>query len=128
MAPLAARWRVAIGFMAVMSVCGRPAVAAPSKPAGPCFQVRGRLAIWNGAPAVRIWPVGTRRMLGVHTPEGEGYGDDLMPVAVRAMVETAPEHTVVYGNYRVCPLTAERPGRMRIVYIARAWRLSAGQR
>ena len=30
-----------------------------------CFKVRGRLAVYNGAPALRIWKIGTTRMLGV---------------------------------------------------------------
>src|SRR5215831_10299269 len=32
---------------------------------GKCFTVHGRLSIYNGAPAMRIWRIGTRRMLGV---------------------------------------------------------------
>ena len=103
------------------------AVAAPAAP-GPCFQVHGRLAVWNGSPAVRIQPVGSRRVLGVHTPAGEGYGDDLVPAAVQAMVSASPEDTVVLGDYRVCPLTPDRPGRMRIVYIASATHLRAARR
>jgi hypothetical protein len=96
--------------------------------AADCFQVRGRLAIWNGAPAVRIWPVGTRRMLGVHTQAGEREGEGLMPAAVAKLIEATPDQTVVYGNYLVCPLTPDRPGHMRIVYIAAATRLRADRR
>src|SRR5882672_5703665 len=33
--------------------------------AGKCFAVRGRLSVYNGAPAVRLWRIGTRRLLGV---------------------------------------------------------------
>src|SRR5512139_1731028 len=32
---------------------------------GPCFTARGRMNYWNGAPSVRIWRVGTNRILGV---------------------------------------------------------------
>jgi len=32
---------------------------------GNCFTVRGRLSIYNGAPALRLWRVGTRRVLGI---------------------------------------------------------------
>ena len=32
---------------------------------GPCFKVRGRMAFYNGAPSLRIWPVGTERILGI---------------------------------------------------------------
>jgi hypothetical protein len=30
---------------------------------GPCFKVRGRMSFYNGNPTVRIWPLGTKRML-----------------------------------------------------------------
>jgi hypothetical protein len=32
---------------------------------GTCFTVRGRLSVYNGAPALRIWRIGTKRILGV---------------------------------------------------------------
>src|SRR5215813_11311311 len=32
---------------------------------GRCFTVRGRLSIYNGAPARRLWKVGTKRVLGI---------------------------------------------------------------
>src|SRR2546425_8218892 len=32
---------------------------------GNCFTVRGRLSIYDGAPALRLWRVGTRRVLGI---------------------------------------------------------------
>jgi len=32
---------------------------------GPCFKVRGRMSFFNGNPSARIWPVGTKRMLGI---------------------------------------------------------------
>ena len=96
--------------------------------AGACFDVHGRLAIWNGNPAVRIWPVGTRRELGVVAPDGDAAGDHLLPGPVAALIQAAPDHTVVFGDYRVCPLSPPRPGRMRIVYIAGAGRLRAERR
>jgi hypothetical protein len=32
---------------------------------GACFTVRGRLSVYNGNPSVRIWPIGTTRLLGL---------------------------------------------------------------
>ncbi len=32
---------------------------------GKCFRVHGRLSTHNGNPAVRLWRIGTRRVLGV---------------------------------------------------------------
>ena len=32
---------------------------------GECFEFHGRMFVSNGTPGVRIWPVGTKRLLGV---------------------------------------------------------------
>ena len=34
---------------------------------GPCLTVHGRLRVYNGNPSVRIWPIGSHRLLGVAT-------------------------------------------------------------
>ena len=113
-----------LGFAAIPMVSGARASAG----AGGCFVVRGRLAVWNGTPSIRIWPVGTRRELGVVAPDGDAAGDTLIPGAVATLIQAAPDHTVVFGDYRVCALSPQRPGRMQIVYIAGACRLRAERR
>jgi hypothetical protein len=115
-------------ILAVLSSAKPAGGAPPIKAAGPCHVVRGRLAIWNGNPAVRIWPVGTNRMLGVATAEGEADGDGLVPRQVQRLIDPAPEETVVYGDYEVCPLTRLRPGRMQMVFIAKAAHLTPARR
>ena len=35
--------------------------------AAACFMVRGRISLWNGTPSLRIWRIGTNRILGLHT-------------------------------------------------------------
>ncbi len=72
--------------------------------------------------------MGTRRQLGVVAPDGDAAGDPLLPDPVATLIQGAPDHTVVFGDYRVCPLSPERPGRMRIVYIIGASRLRAERR
>jgi len=111
-----------------LAVASLVLAAAPSLAASPCFTVRGRLEIWNGTPSVRIWPVGTRRMLGVVTASGSPDGGPLMPPPVQALIDQAPDQGAVYGDYRVCPLTRDQPGRMRAVYILGATRLRAERR
>jgi hypothetical protein len=37
---------------------------------GGCFVVRGRMAFYNGTHNVRIWPIGTHRLLGVEYVPG----------------------------------------------------------
>jgi hypothetical protein len=92
---------------------GTPAAyecAARSDLVGPCFEVRGRLSFWNGAPSARIWPVGTKRLLGVHS--------DLLPPA---LAQTHGFDTELWARFTVCPFTASKPGRMQFVCID-SWR------
>ena len=52
-------------------------LAAPSLA---CHTVHGRMDLWNGAPTVRIWVIGTHRLLGV-AQHKESFDD--LPDAVR---------------------------------------------
>src|SRR5215470_7968732 len=38
---------------------------------GKCFELHGRMFVSNGTPSVRIWPVGSKRLLGVLPAEQE---------------------------------------------------------
>lgn len=73
-----------------------------------CFTVHGRLYLTNGTPSVRIWPVGTHRILGV-----PGEGEDLPPCLQRYL----DFETVVYADLEVCPLEPDLPGKMRTVCV-----------
>jgi hypothetical protein len=48
--------------------------------AEPCRTVHGRMELWNGAPSVRIWVVGPKRVLGVVHKQAS-FKD--LPLAVR---------------------------------------------
>jgi len=90
-----------------------------------CFSVHGRLGVYNGIP-IRIWVVGTHRMLGVRDATGGG-------VTVRPEIQTLlsrgePGETVVYGDYEVCPLSKPHPGWMQFVCIESAVHLEARRR
>ncbi|MDR3416209.1 MAG: hypothetical protein P4L83_08485 [Nevskia sp.] len=76
-----------------------------------CFEVHGRLSAWNGAPAFRIWPAGTQRMLGIHNSE--------LPAALRSRMTDFD--TELWGTFTVCPFTPERAGHMRMVCVE-SWR------
>src|SRR5262245_48301115 len=41
---------------------------ARSDVAGKCFTVHGRLSVYNGTPSIRLWPIGTKRLLGIIDP------------------------------------------------------------
>jgi hypothetical protein len=73
---------------------------------GSCFVVHGRLRAYNGNPTFRIWPIGTRRLLGVTGPHpGE---EPLMPAGLGCDFD----HDV-YADFEVCPFTAKKEGVMQ---------------
>jgi hypothetical protein len=92
----------------------------------PCFSVRGRLSVWNGAPTFRLQPTGSKRMLGVAGGDGDPASPSVLSPALRAaMTPPSPgELSPVTGVFRVCPLAPDRPGRMRPVCIATASRIA----
>ena len=95
------------------------AAGAAAASAPPCTRVHGRLFAANGTPSLRIWPVGTKRLLGVH----DDAAPDALPPELRgahapSMAASADQgDRVVYGDFTVCPLTRDRPGHMRMVTV-----------
>lgn len=89
-----------------------------------CYWVTGRLTLGNGTPAIRIWPQGTKRLLGVTTADARPESDKALPTKVWTFLH---QHRVdrIWGSYKICPLTPDRPGWMRPVIIvdARSLRL-----
>jgi hypothetical protein len=76
---------------------------------GACFNVYGRLSIWNGAPSLRIWRIGTKRILGVQ--------NETLPEGVANRMDFGVEAT---GDFEVCPFTEERAGEMQMVCVESA--------
>jgi len=97
---------------------GEPyACASRADIVAPCFNVRGRLSYWNGAPSARIWPVGTKRLIGVHF-------DVLPPTLEAEITQYDPRrsfYTEVWAEFRLCPITRYHEGRMQFACIE-AWR------
>ena len=111
---------VALALFAAVSA-GAAAAAPPA--AGPCFWVHGRLFAANGNPTFRVWPIGSKRILGV------GGGEDpALPAPVSALTQPDAFKVDLYGDFRVCPLTRDRPGWMRMVRINAVRRLLAHTR
>ena len=108
-----------LAFATLASVAS-PAEAAPARvatckatglAAGEPFRVRGRLyAADGGGSGYRIWLVGTKRVVWV-----SGRVDPPLP----AQLEDAfvPFGEVVYGDFTLQALAADRPGFMREVCI-----------
>jgi|WetSurMetagenome_2_1015567.scaffolds.fasta_scaffold75162_3 hypothetical protein len=105
------------------------AAAASLAHAEPCRTVHGRMALANGAPSVRIWVMGTHRILGVVQPH-ERFDD--LPANVRALWSRGGDEamwaTDLYGDFRVCPAAPSRPGRMQMVTLVSATKLVAHRR
>ena len=80
-----------------------------------CRTIHGRLFISNGTPSMRIWPVGTNRILGVTPSENE-----IVPEIIKQHVNL---DTRLYGDFEVCPFTKEKPGEMQIVCVKAASKL-----
>ena len=82
------------------------------------------MALWNGTPTVRIWEMGTHRVLGVGRA-GDGLAQ--LPDSIRALWSgknpDANWNSVIYGDFRVCALAPTRPGRMQLVKVVGARRL-----
>lgn len=81
---------------------------------GRCFKVRGRLSVYNGAPAVRLWRVGTRRMLGVSEQRFAISGYRNIPSDIESQISPDAD---IFGDFLVCPFTPQRPGEMQLVCI-----------
>ena len=83
----------------------------------PCFTVRGRMRAYNGNPSVRIWRVGTTRMLGVSDQRFKMPDVVNLPADLEAMVTTGAD---LYADFVVCPFTRDVPGVMRMVCVESA--------
>ncbi len=93
-----------------------PRCAANPEVVGDCFQVHGRLFAANGTPSLRIWIVGTKRILGIHNGDVEqeypGFPDCLSRhIGFRKNL---------YADFLVCPLSPDIEGWMRSVCIESA--------
>ena len=86
---------------------------------GDCFVLRGRLSAVNGALSLRMWRVGTKRLLGVEGRYDDGDHNH-NPEAVlpeNVLQVFSPFENEVYADFEVCPFTKEKPGEMQVVCV-----------
>src|SRR5213080_3389214 len=83
---------------------------------GKCFMVHGRLSVYNGTPSIRLWPLGTRRLLGVLDPENISRPPEqsIIPASILNQLDW---DKLILGDFLVCPLTRSQPGRMQTICI-----------
>jgi hypothetical protein len=85
---------------------------------GACYVIHGRATFGPGTPALRIWPVGTKRMLGVTAGPIADDADD--PIAPENMLIFTSDVESIFGDFEVCPFTPERKGYMQMVCVQSA--------
>jgi hypothetical protein len=88
---------------------------------GRCFKVRGRMFFSNGTPSIRIWPVGTKRILGIS--EGRFYLEEYEN-APDKLVDQLTWEAPIYADFTVCPFTKDKPGVMRLICVESAENIS----
>lgn len=122
--------RISVVFFSLLiGTCTATAVANAKPRAWPCRWIHGRMTYGNGTPATRIWPAGTHRMLGVvsrqHPVPDDRFSPDLPSNAARMLT---PTNDTIWGDFFVCPITAEQAGWMRMVTVESAKRLLASRK
>lgn len=98
--------------------------AVSSLLAGPCTTFHGRLTLCTGIPNARIWVIGTKRILGVTDTNGNPAGEALLPAWIDDKLTSVPPCSrAAFGDFTVCPLTADRAGAMQKVCVVEAARI-----
>ncbi|HJX91209.1 MAG TPA: hypothetical protein VJ372_11980 [Pyrinomonadaceae bacterium] len=92
---------------------------------GTCFTVRGRLSVYNGAPALRIWRIGTKRILGISEQRYAVPGYRNVPENIRAEID---QDKALFGDYLVCPFTKPKENEMQMVCIEKVTNLVVKKR
>jgi len=92
---------------------------------GNCFTVHGRLSVYNGAPALRILRIGTKRVLGVSEQRFVVAGYRNIPDDIHAKID---QDSLLFGDYLVCPFTKQRKNEMQLVCIERVKNLVVKKR
>jgi hypothetical protein len=81
------------------------------------FVVHGRLCAYNGNPTLRIWIVGSKRILGVSASEGKE--EEAMPKPLLDIFQDGDGWFTreLCGDFTVEPIQPDRKGHMRPVRI-----------
>lgn len=96
--------------------CKTPAVAKS------CYWTHGRLGFTNGTPALRLWRIGTNRILGIYGGPSsynsplDDNEDPALPANVKRAFDTHGRPGFpnrIFADFEVCPLAPERPGVMQ---------------
>ena len=81
---------------------------------GECFLFWGRMQLYEESPRVRIWRVGTTRVLGIMDDKYQIEGYENIPGDVIGRIDW---NTVMLGDFTVCPFADDIPRKMRPVCV-----------
>jgi len=119
---------VLIFFVVNLSFAQQDVLQAQCKPCrehpqvnGLSFVVHGILRVHNGAPSVRLWKIGTKRVLGIS--EEMYYRDGFCNLPKWLAQKLNPDNEII-GDFVVYPFTADKQGVMRLVCIDTAYNLT----
>jgi hypothetical protein len=111
------KWLLALLVMVIPAFAAPPKCKGNPKVVDACYSVHGRLTRGADTVILRLWPVGTKRILGVTAgPELDDANDAIWPQNLK--FEHGDED--IYGDFEVCPFTPERKGEMQLVCIESA--------
>ena len=97
--------------------------------AASCYWTHGRLANYDGTPTLRLWKIGTKRILAIHSGPRFKLGDNEenenpeVPANVSRAFKSF--ETEVFGDFEVCPLEPAQSGVMQRACIESAKNLLA---
>jgi hypothetical protein len=126
-----------IAVVFVLSAGGAPQTGSNRKikcktpeNAASCYWAHGRLSVSNGTPSVRLWKIGTKRILAIHSGPGFKIGDSRenenpeLPANVDQAFKTV--NTRIFADFEICPLEPEQAGVMQSACIESARKIVTG--
>ena len=88
-----------------------------------CYWTHGRLGATNGTPGIRLWKIGTNRILGIYSGPSVDRAslDNENPELPENLARRfKPFEKRVYADFEICPLEPERKGEMQAACIESA--------
>jgi hypothetical protein len=119
------KYLLAILMLAIPAFAAQPKCKGNPKVVAACYSVHGRLSQGADTVGLWLWPVGTKRFLGVTAgPSLDDADDPIWPSNLRFDADVE----AIYGDFEVCPFTPERKGAMQLVCIESATRVVVKRR
>jgi hypothetical protein len=111
------KWLFVLLVMVIPAFAALPKCKGNPKVIDACYSVHGRLTRGADTVGLWLWPVGTKRMMGVTAgPKLDDADDPIWPQNLK--FDHGDE--AIYGDFEVCPFTPERKGEMQLVCIESA--------